>query len=303
MNDLTHPQQTMSLVPRTMDEAIRFATTLSKSDIVPKDFLDKPANILVAIQWGFELGLQPMQAMQSIAVINGRPSLWGDAVIALVRSSDLCEYIHEEIAADGMSATCRTKRKGDDRETVRTFTMEDAEKAGLKGKAGPWTQYRKRMLQMRARSWCLRDVYPDVLRGVHVAEEAQDIPPEKDVTPHGADVVEQPRSKSEKQAPVDAQEVTKDGTPKADVKEPGPEAAAQPGSAAPAETAASSGNGATAGKPLVDGQLRIIRAKLKNAALTETDLVAQFGAIEQLRFDQFDPIQDWISARGAKVSG
>jgi hypothetical protein len=53
---------------------------------------------------------------------------------------------------------------------------------GLKGKQGPWTNYPKRMLQMRARSWCLRDVYPDVLRGVHVAEEAQDMP-EKDVTP------------------------------------------------------------------------------------------------------------------------
>src|ERR1051326_8757368 len=115
MNDLAAVRpQTLSLVPRTMEEAIKFSSTLAKSDLVPKDFVDKPANILVAIQWGLEFGLQPMQAMQSIAVINGRPSLWGDAVIALVRASEVCEYIYEEIAPDGNSATCRTKRKGEE---------------------------------------------------------------------------------------------------------------------------------------------------------------------------------------------
>ena len=57
--------------------------------------------------------------------------------------------------------------------------MEDAKRAGLYGKQGPWQQYPKRMLQMRARAWALRDVFPDVLRGVHVAEEAQDLPAER----------------------------------------------------------------------------------------------------------------------------
>ena len=58
---------------------------------------------------------------------------------------------------------------------VREFSMQDAKQAGLTGKQGPWSQYPRRMLQMRARAFALRDVFADVLRGVHVAEEAQDI--------------------------------------------------------------------------------------------------------------------------------
>jgi len=168
----TNPKGGFSLSPNSLDEAIRFAEVLSKSSIVPKDFVGNPGNILVAMQWGLELGLQPMQAMQNIAVINGRPSLWGDAVIGLVRSSPACEYIYE--TDDGETATCRVKRRGED-EQVRTFSMAEAKTAGLLSKSGPWTQYPKRMRQMRARAFALRDVFPDVLRGMPVAEEVMDI--------------------------------------------------------------------------------------------------------------------------------
>lgn len=168
-----------SLAPQDLAQALQFADILSKSNIVPKEFIGNPGNILVAIQWGMELGLQPMQAMQNIAVINGRPSLWGDAVIGLVRSSPLCEYVIEE-EIDG-KAVCRVRRRGEE-EQIRIFTDDDAKKAGLHGKAGPWTQYPKRMKQMRARSWALRDVFPDVLRGMPIAEEVMDIEP-RDITP------------------------------------------------------------------------------------------------------------------------
>lgn len=179
-----------SLAPQNLDEALKFADYLANSDIVPKDFQKKPANILVAVQWGMELGLQPMQAMQSIAVINGRPSLWGDAVIALVRSSPLCEYVYE--SDDGETATCRVKRVGED-EQSRTFSMTDAGQAGLKGKQGPWSQYPKRMRQMRARSFALRDVFPDVLRGMPMAEEVQDIPTERELNQTHARTADEPK--------------------------------------------------------------------------------------------------------------
>ena len=173
------PQQpTFSLAPRDIKEALAFAEMLSKSNMVPKDFIGNPGNILVAVQWGMELGLQPMQAMQNIAVINGRPSLWGDSVIAIVKASPTCEYIIEEVGDD--SATCRVKRRGEP-EQERSFSTADAKAAGLLGKQGPWTQYRKRMMQMRARSWAVRDVFPDVLRGMPIAEEVMDM--EKEINP------------------------------------------------------------------------------------------------------------------------
>lgn len=178
MNESTAlaPRQQFDLSPQTFEQALTFSNYLADSDMVPKDFKGKPGNCLVAIQWGMEIGLKPLQAMQNIAVINGRPSLWGDAVIALVRSSPLCESIIEE--DDGRTATCRVKRRGEP-EQSRSFSMDDAKAAGLLGKQGPWTQYPKRMRQMRARAFAVRDVFPDVLKGLPVAEEVMDTPTER----------------------------------------------------------------------------------------------------------------------------
>lgn len=176
MNELTTVDKGLDLSPRTFEQALTFAGYLADSDMVPKDFKGKPGNCLIAMQWGAELGLKPLQALQNLAIINGRPSLWGDAVIALVRGSPLCEFVVE--SDDGSAATCKVKRRGEPEQT-RTFSMDDAKAAGLQGKQGPWTQYPKRMRQMRARAFALRDVFPDVLRGLPVAEEIMDTPPEK----------------------------------------------------------------------------------------------------------------------------
>jgi hypothetical protein len=174
MNDL------VDLSPKSLDEAMKLAEILSDSSIVPKDFIGKPGNVLVAIQWGMELGLKPMQAMQNIAVINGRPSLWGDAVLALVLASPVCEYVHEW--EENGTAFCKVKRRGKP-EDIQSFSEEDAKKAGLIGKQGPWAQYPKRMKKMRARAFTLRDNFADVLKGIQIAEEVMDIAPEKDITP------------------------------------------------------------------------------------------------------------------------
>ena len=160
------------LSPQNFEQALTFSNYLAESDMVPKDFKGKPGNCLIAMQWGAELGLKPLQSLQNLAVINGRPALWGDAVIALVLASPVCEYVNED--DDGKTAFCRVKRKGGV-EQVRSFSMDDAVKAGLASKQGPWSQYPKRMRQMRARAFALRDVFPDVLRGMPVAEELQDM--------------------------------------------------------------------------------------------------------------------------------
>ena len=168
------------LTPTNLQEAMQIADLLAGSDIVPKDYQRKPGNILVAMQWGAEIGLQPLQALQNIAVINGRPTVWGDAMLALVRSSGLLEFIREELSENGLEATCTVKRKGQE-PVVSKFSMEDAKKAGLAGKQGPWTQYPKRMLKLRARSYALRDEFTDVLKGMAITEEEMD--KEIDITP------------------------------------------------------------------------------------------------------------------------
>jgi hypothetical protein len=174
----TQPARGLAL--QSFDDAFRFAKMVAASEFAPKDFRGKPESCLLAIQHGSEVGLSPMQSLQSIAVINGRPTIWGDAALALVQSSAVCEYVYEFIEGDGdnMVATCQAKRRGYEKPTTVKFSVADAKKAGLWGKAGPWTQYPKRMLQLRARGFALRDTFPDALRGLITAEEAQDYPAE-----------------------------------------------------------------------------------------------------------------------------
>jgi hypothetical protein len=162
-----------SLAPTNFEQLTTFAEMVANSTLVPKDYIGKPGNIIVAVQMGVEIGLKPMQALQNISVINGRPSLWGDSLLALVKASGVCEYIHEEISKDGQTAICETKRKGEPKSVVRKFSMDDARRAGLMGKDN-WQKYPQRMVQHRARAWCLRDTYPDVLGGLQVAEEQED---------------------------------------------------------------------------------------------------------------------------------
>lgn len=169
----TPPPPTFSMVPRSFDEALKFAELMSKSDLVPKDFKDKPGNILVAIQKGQEVGLSPMAALETIAVINGRASLWGDGLLGIVQAAPSYEWIDESQCSE-KAGVCTVKRKGEQPYTA-TFTLEDAKRAGLLGKPGPWTAYTKRMLQLRARGFALRDKFADVLKGMIAAEEALDI--------------------------------------------------------------------------------------------------------------------------------
>lgn len=154
-----------------MDEAFAFANMLSQSGMVPKIYTGKPADIVIAMQMGSELGLKPLQSLQNIAVVNGRPTIWGDAVIAICQSSGLLEDITEVVT--DTEATVTVKRTGQEPHTV-TFSMEDAKKAGLSGKAGPWTQYPKRMMKNRARAFALRDKFADVLNGFGITEEEKD---------------------------------------------------------------------------------------------------------------------------------
>ena len=176
--ELSTNTQPKGLALQSVADAMKFGEMVASSDFAPKDFRGKPASCMLAIQCGAEIGLAPLQSLQSIAVVNGRPAVYGDAALAVVKASPVCEYVTESIEGDGdqMAAVCTAKRRGYPQPTVVRFTVADAKKASLWGKTGPWTQYPKRMLQMRARGFALRDAFPDVLKGLVTAEEAQDYP-------------------------------------------------------------------------------------------------------------------------------
>ena len=160
-----------SFEPNTIQEALEFAKIISDSELAPKDFRGKPANVMVALQLAKELNVPPMQALAGIAVVNGRATVWGDLMWALVTNHPAFEDAIEE--SDDVHAKIVLKRRGRSPVTA-TFTKADAEKAGLWGKAGPWTQYPRRQMQWRARTFAARDLFPDALKGMISAEEAMD---------------------------------------------------------------------------------------------------------------------------------
>lgn len=165
-----------------------FATSVFRGGWAPKGF-DSIESCAIAMAKGAELGLSHLESLSSIAVVNGRPSIWGDAMLALVLASGKLEdHKREEIGTPGeddWGFRVRVKRLGMPSWVEETFTVEDAKRASLWKKTGPWTQYPRRMLEMRARGFALRNAFPDVLRGLISVEEASDIPPED--TPHGDD--------------------------------------------------------------------------------------------------------------------
>jgi hypothetical protein len=200
---------------RSYDELVRLAQTIADSGLAPKG-LEKPQSIFVAIQMGMEVGLSPMAAVQNVAVVNGRPTLWGDAVLAACRGTGELEVFEEWFESDGQAsprnptkynddtcAVCRVKRRGG-QVIEQAFSVADAKRAGLWGKQGPWTQYPFRMLRNRARSFALRDGFGDALRGFRVAEEELDVT-ERVVTGTTSDVPKMFLPQPEKTSANDAQ--------------------------------------------------------------------------------------------------
>jgi hypothetical protein len=161
---------------------MELAKFLAGSDMVPKDYRDKPGNIVIAISLGHEIGLKWAQALQNIAVIGGRPTLWGDAGLGIVMSHPEYQWHREEDDAQTETATCTMKRRGLD-PVVRTFSQADAERITVweNGRQVPladrpvWKAgYKKRMRQMRARWWAMKDSFPDALKGVEGREYVED---------------------------------------------------------------------------------------------------------------------------------
>lgn len=162
-----------SIIPTSIEEVFRIASAVAKSGLAPST-MKTPEAITIAIMHGLEIGIPPMMALNTIAVINGRPTLFGSAVPALLLSKGF--KLREEAGKDegGMFATCIVIRPNGE-QVERTFSEDDAKTAGLWGKPGPWKQYPSRMLQMRARGLAARDGAADVLSGIYIAEEMQDV--------------------------------------------------------------------------------------------------------------------------------
>lgn len=167
-------------MPQDAASAWNFAIKISKTSFCPPQYRGKPEETFIAMAYGANLGMNPLMAIQNIATINSKPSIYGDALVAVVQSYPETEFIEDWMSPDGKTAYVKIKRGK--RIVERSFSEDDAKKARLWGKTGPWTDYPKRMLHKRAMGFAVRDLYADVLLGMYTVEEARDM----EIIPAGA---------------------------------------------------------------------------------------------------------------------
>lgn len=192
---LTVGGQVRGIAPQSFEDIQRVAKALVAAGLGSSAWNDDPdtklAKATAQIMTGLELGLPPMQALSNIAIINGRPLIFGAMVPALIHRAGH-EYRHWiEGEGDAMKGVAEiVRRQGGEKLTFRSeFSVADAKKAKLwdtrervkkKGKGGtqyeadndsPWYRYPKDMLCWRACSRVVKIAAPDVLCGVYVREE------------------------------------------------------------------------------------------------------------------------------------
>ena len=162
-----------------LGDRMNYAKALAASDLLPKQFRNAPANVLIALEYGSALGIAPMAAIQGLFIVEGKPTASAQLIGALVRNAG-----HRlRVSGDDSHATAVIVRKDDPEfEFVAEWTIERAQKAGLAGK-GVWKQYPAAMLKARAITEVARDACPEVLSGVaYTAEElGHDTPPARTV--------------------------------------------------------------------------------------------------------------------------
>ncbi|WP_113132729.1 recombinase RecT [Hyphomicrobiales bacterium] len=210
---LTGGGNVLAIVPQTFEETMRISRAVVASGLAPAALIgrlegdDAAAAVAVAIMSGAELGLKPMVSLRSFTVINGKPALYGDGLINVVRMSGKVAYLRTGCEERGgkMVGYCEAKRLDTGEDKRVEFSQADAERAALwqtkavvtkwskwdkkneeKPNDSPWYRFPQRMLAWRAAGYCLRELFGDVLGGIRdefEVREIDDVETMRDITP------------------------------------------------------------------------------------------------------------------------
>lgn len=166
------------MTPSDPSQALKMAQYIAQSGLCPSSYKNKPQDVLVAAAMGNQLGLDVFASMQGIAIVNGRPSLWGDVLRSLILAHPKLENIEESYEGEGdaLTAVCVITRKGMSPYSA-TFSVQDAKDAGLWGR-NTWKNFSRDMLLNRAFGRAARRRFADALNGIGVADEMEDAAPQ-----------------------------------------------------------------------------------------------------------------------------
>ena len=192
-----------------MDKAYKFAGIMAKSDIIPEHYRGKPENVFIAVQTAYRMNLDPMLVMQNTFTISGKLGMNSTFAISLANSSGLFiggirykvktlgENIEGEVTFynngtkdkkkvqfSNIQITAYTNLKSNSEEISYTIGMKEAIAEGWTAKAGnKYQSLPELMLRYRAATLLIRTHAPEVMNGMHVVEEIEDITLSRDITP------------------------------------------------------------------------------------------------------------------------
>lgn len=202
-----------AIIPQSIEETWRLSTMIVEAGLAPQALIGREPRenasddewkrwgkkgtsaVAIVMMSGAELGLPPMVSLRSFTVIGGKPALYGDGLINVVRRSKKAEYVRTGYDADTKSGWCEARRADTGEEKRVEFSEDDARRAGLwdekttrRGKVwrngqqvwddvpndSTWFRYPQRMLAWRAAGYCLRELFADVLGGIRDEFEARE---------------------------------------------------------------------------------------------------------------------------------
>jgi hypothetical protein len=150
-------------------DRMTYARTLAEASLLPTAYRKQPANVLLALEYADALGISPIAAIQSVHIIDGKPSASAQLIGALVRRAG--HRLRVVVSPDGQAAKATIVRSDDPDFTFESvWTMDRAVAAGLAGK-GTWKSYPTNLLKARAITEVARDACPEALSGVSYTPE------------------------------------------------------------------------------------------------------------------------------------
>lgn len=166
-------QVSFQLGPQNLEQAWALADALAKSELVPTEYRNKPANVIAMLFMAQDLGVGITHAMREIYVVKGKPSTSSALKVALILQSGVCEA-WDILESTDDRCTIRTRRRGK-KDASMTLTMEEVRRAGFASEGGDlkdtWKKFPRIMLRHRAESWLGDQEYPDIVRGLKTTEE------------------------------------------------------------------------------------------------------------------------------------
>lgn len=166
-----------------LDKLMEMSQMLAQSTIVPDTYRNRPENCFIALDMASRMGMSPIVIMQSLFVIQGRPSWSGQAIASMIRANPTLRNVNLEYVGERGTASwgayVTAERVSDGRVlkgTTVTLGMAKAE-GWLDKKGSKWLTMPEQMLAYRAYAFFGRVHVPELMMGLQTAEEVLDVQP------------------------------------------------------------------------------------------------------------------------------